>query len=127
MNTDLSTSFLQSLGLESIGRGARVNASHIAADLAFHTLFSAASSGGAYNSGCYGAYGRLAAFQSLSALVGARIDDEIDKVAHLANKCWWVSFTALSGWFNNIAWDFGLLVVRPDRKTIAVLAATDTD
>ncbi|WP_274564734.1 DUF6183 family protein [Streptomyces spiramyceticus] len=34
-------------------------------------LFAAASTGGAYNSGGYGAYGRLAAWQSLAGLSGA--------------------------------------------------------
>lgn len=39
---------------------------------AWRVLFAAASSGGAYNSGCFGAYGRLFAWRSLAGLAGTR-------------------------------------------------------
>ena len=48
-------------------------------------------------------------------------------MAELVRRCQWVSFTADSEWFYRVAWDLGLLAVRPDRMSLAVFAATDTD
>ena len=45
----------------------------------------------------------------------------------LAHECAWYSFGAATDWFERVAWDLGLVVVTPDRRRIAVLAATDTD
>jgi uncharacterized protein (TIGR02996 family) len=93
---------------------------------AFATLFSAASTGGAYNRGLRGAYGRQAAWQSLAGLAGAPGDD-VEAVADLAGRCLWARFDAGSEWYYQVAWDVGLLAVRPGGTSIAVLAATDTD
>jgi hypothetical protein len=125
---DLSVALLLSLGLDSL-HGATledVQAESIPPRQALNVLFSAASTGGAYNRGLAGAYGRLAAWQSLAGMVAAATFG-VEQVAALAHRCVWVSFTASSDWFSQVAWDFGLLAVRPDGQSLAVLAATDTD
>lgn len=94
---------------------------------AWGQLFGAASAGGAYNSGCFGAYGRLYAWQSLAALAGAPPDAPPADVEALARACAWLSFAECTDWFASVAWDIGLAVVSPDRRRLAVLAATDTD
>lgn len=97
------------------------------ASRALALLFCAASGGGAYTIGYDGAYGRLAAWRSAAALVGANKDADIHQVASLIRACFWFSCRSKSGWFYDIAWDVGLLTLRPDGRTLAVLAATDTD
>ncbi|MFY1652526.1 DUF6183 family protein [Solwaraspora sp. WMMB762] len=94
---------------------------------AWRQLFSAASTGGAYNRGEFGAYGRLLAWRSVAALVGAPHGAPVGDVEALAHHCSWYSFAGSTAWFDRIAWDIGLAVVSPDRRRLAVLAASDTD
>lgn len=94
---------------------------------AWRVLFAAASSGGAYNHGCYGAYGRLFAWRSIGALAGTAQDATAAEVAERAQDCSWYRFDADSPWFEQVAWDIGLAAVDPSRSRLAVLAATDTD
>jgi hypothetical protein len=120
---DLTVGFLQSLGLDSLPASEEgVEVEQVSPGRAVSDLFCAASGGGAYTAGLMGAYGRLAA-----GLVGAATGESIEGVAALARRCRWLSFAAASGWFNNVAWDVGLVAVRPDGASLAVLAATDTD
>jgi len=93
----------------------------------FASLFSAASLGGAYNYGEGGAYGRRYAWRSLGGLVGAADTDPPESVAELAGRCQHLAYASATGWFDEIAWDLGIAVLRPDHRTLAVLAATDTD
>jgi hypothetical protein len=79
-------------------------------------LFAAASGGGAYDHGFGGAYGRAATWRSLTALAGG---------THVGCS-WWV-FDAANEWFHRVAWDLGLVCLRPSGHVMAVLAATDTD
>ena len=90
-------------------------------------LFSAACTGGAYNQGLGGAYGRRAAWQAAAALAGADPAASLEDAAASVSACAWWFFTAKSAWFYDVAWDIGLLALRPDKRTLAVLAATDTD
>lgn len=127
--TDLSVAFLRSLNLDSLA-GAKedgIRAERISPDEVFNVLFAAASTGGAYNSGLYGAYGRLEAWRSMAGLTGAVPEAGVEAIAAVAENCIWASFDASSDWFCQVAWDIGLLAVRPDRTSLAVLAATDTD
>ncbi|MFV2126745.1 DUF6183 family protein [Micromonospora sp. LOL_013] len=94
---------------------------------AWRQLFAAASTGGAYNRGEFGAYGRLLAWRSVAALVGAANGASAGDVEALAHRCSWYSFAGATAWFDRIAWDIGLAVVSPDRRRLAVLAASDTD
>lgn len=90
-------------------------------------LFCAASGGGAYTPGYDGAYGRLAAWQSAGTLAGAATNASIGQVASFISDCAWFSCRTKAGWFYDVAWDVGLLALRPDGRTLAALAATDTD
>ena len=59
-----------------------------------------------------------------------RSDEPLDDIGHTARAaeaCTWFSFHAVGDWFYDVAWDFGLIAVRPGGNTLAVLAATDTD
>ncbi|MDG4826945.1 DUF6183 family protein [Asanoa sp. WMMD1127] len=117
---------LLALGLASL-RDATARPGRCSATQAWQALFTAASSGGAYNSGAFGAYGRLLAWRSVAALVAAPPDAPAAEVEELAHSADWYSFAAASGWFEQVAWDIGLAAVSPDGRGLAVLAATDTD
>lgn len=121
-------SYLLKLSLKSIAAESTDKlTAHLQAADAFAILFSAASSGGAYGGGCYGAYGRLLAWRSVAGLIGADERDSFADVSTLAEKCDWSSYEAANDWFYQVAWDIGLVCVRPGRKQVAILAATDTD
>ena len=117
---------LRTLGLESY-QDPKSGPGPCTAKQAWQVLFTAASSGGAYNAGEYGAYGRLLAWRSVAALSGAPEAASAAEVEALANGCSWHSFALTTDWFDDVAWDIGLAVVSPDRRRLAVLAATDTD
>jgi len=93
----------------------------------FSALFATAAVGGAYNVGEQGAYGRLAAWRSLAGLVGCAVDVGIDEIARQATTCLWTEFLSTNQWFYAVAWEIGVVCVNPNRHTIAVLAATDSD
>jgi hypothetical protein len=93
----------------------------------WRVLFAAASTGGAYNSGCFGAYGRLFAWRSLAGLCGAAEGASAAEVAARATACTWYGFDADSPWFEQVAWDIGLAAVDSATPRLAMLAATDTD
>ncbi|MER6200251.1 DUF6183 family protein [Streptomyces sp. NPDC001586] len=121
---------LLALGLECLrgaGGKAALSVSVLAPDQAWAVLFAAASTGGAYNSGSFGAYGRLAAWQSLAALAGCPEDAAVGEVEARVRDCVWHGFDAGTKWFEQVAWDIGLAALAPDRRRLAVLAATDTD
>jgi hypothetical protein len=125
---ELSVALLRSLPLECCRERdeAELWTGQVPPAEAFDLLFSAAATGGAYNSGLSGAYGRLAAWQSVAGLVGAPPGADAKRLVRLAKRCLWASFCG-PPWFADIAWDLGLIAVRPDRRSLAVLAATDTD
>lgn len=126
---------LLTLGLESLaGAGAGAGRKRAALSVAacppaqaWRVLFAAASTGGAYNSGSHGAYGRLAAWQSLAALAGVADGAGAAEVEARVAECAWFGFGARTDWFEQVAWDIGLAALSPDRHRLAVLAATDTD
>lgn len=93
----------------------------------FAMLFSAASGGGAYNSGRFAALGRLLAWHSLAGLVGALADDPLPEIEATALACQWCFFDSPTEWFYQVAWDIGIACFNPARGEIAILAATDTD
>ncbi|AIA07802.1 hypothetical protein DC74_7380 [Streptomyces noursei] len=121
---------LLKLGLEclrGVGNGTALSiAAHPPAQ-AWQVLFAAASTGGAYNSGSHGAYGRLAAWQSLAALAGSPDGATADEVEARVRGCAWHGFDADTKWFEQVAWDIGLAALAPGRRRLAVLAATDID
>jgi uncharacterized protein (TIGR02996 family) len=89
-------------------------------------LFTTAQSGGAYGTPAWGAYGRLYAWQSLGWLVGCVPNADAITIAAEAGRCEWFAFSGTQ-WFYSVAWDLGLICIRPDRCSVAVLAATDCD
>lgn len=108
-----------------VSSGWRVNRMAVANTLA--RLFCAAQEGGAHGRGEFGAYGRLHAWQSLGALAGCTPEASIEDVAREAERCAWFSFAG-SQWFDVIEdLNLGAICVRADRRTVALLAATDTD
>lgn len=119
---------LSRLGLESVGgtAGVHVREKVLVKDI-FTILFSAASNGGAYNSGNYGAYGRLLAWQSLAGLVGASSSAPLHAIANDCDACQWCLFHSQNQWYYEVAWDIGIACFNSARQEVAVLAATDTD
>jgi len=89
-------------------------------------LFAAAAWGGAHGGGRYAAWGRRAAWQSMSGLMGIAWS-EIARMSAFAERCSWWRFESEAPWFHNVAWDVGLMCVRPDGAALAAVAATDTD
>jgi hypothetical protein len=118
---------LADAGLECLVRGGPMRIDSIAPEDAFGILFSAASTGGAYDHGHRGAYGRLNAWRTISALAGAQPDATIEQAAELAEQAGWFSFESNARWFYSVAWDIGLVALGADGSRLAVLAATDTD
>jgi hypothetical protein len=96
----------------------------------FRILYEASSNGGAYGRGRGGALGRLDAWCSITALAGAKEEASFERVVEWAKRCTWFTFKTSdtkSQWFEHIAWDVGVIAIRPDRYTVAILAATDSD
>jgi hypothetical protein len=123
----LGSWLLRALPLDSTAATARLDVSRTGPEGVFGPLFSAASNGGAYSSGLGGAYGRLAAWTSLGALVGAPAKVDVDAIDALAIRSAFLTFRAPGPWFHDVAWDLGALALRPDGRTAAILAATDTE
>ena len=118
---------LRALPLEATSGVARLDCTRSGPEGAFGPLFCAAANGGAYSAGLGGAYGRRAAWTSLAALVGAPADATVGAVETLADAATFLGFRAPGPWFFDVAWDLGLLVLRPDGRSVAVLASTDSD
>lgn len=118
---------LDALGLQALEGDGEISVRQAAPATVMRVLFAAASTGGAYGGGRGGAYGRLLAWRSLAGLTGAAAADEVDRVAVRADECTWVLFDAGTQWFFEVAWDLGVATLRPGGRTVAVLAATDTD
>lgn len=123
----LGSWLLRALPLDSTNGVARLDCSRTGVEGVFGPLFSAASNGGAYSSGLGGAYGRLATWTSLGALIGAPADASIADINALTAKSTFLTYRAPGPWFHDVAWDFGVIVLRPDGTTVAVLAATDNE
>ncbi|MFI0410050.1 DUF6183 family protein [Actinomadura sp. 3N508] len=89
-------------------------------------LFGAAAGGGAYGPGMHGAYARRASWESLAALADVQ-EFNVTAIEEAADRCGWLFYT--SDWHMRIipTLDVGIAALRPDRRTVAVLAATDAD
>lgn len=84
----------------------------------YAVLFGAASGGSAYGHGEYGAFGRLHAWESMSAMCGT------DSLGDLPPATY-ALFSAETDWYHQVAWDLGVAVLSDG--VLGVLAATDTD
>ena len=94
---------------------------------ALNVLWSAANGGGAYNAGAYGAWGRLLTWRSAGALAGCDAGAPVAEIGRDAAGCAWFDFAGESAWFYNVAWDAGLVCLRADGQSLAMVAGTDTD
>lgn len=83
--------------------------------------------GGPSGRGRGAAYSRAAAWEALAALCDATGDPE--DVERAAGECTWLLFDADSEWYLQVneSLDVGIAVLWPDRQTVALLAATDSD
>jgi hypothetical protein len=127
-HTLMSPAVLLQLGLACLADTPEdaVQLAPTAVTAALTTLFAAAVVGGAYTQGLGGAYSRLAAWQSLAALIGLGPDATFEAVVARASACSWWAFDA-PGWFSHVAWDLGLVALHAGGDGLGVLAATDTD
>ena len=125
VGNSLGKSLVRGLPIESV-QGDTFSLSAVTADVVWGALFAAAANGGAITEGLGGAYGRRAAWTSLGALVGLPATATIEQIAAAAQKS---SFALFSGtaFFSDEAWDLGVVALRADGTTVAVLAATDTN
>jgi hypothetical protein len=121
-DSDLGSWLVRALPLAA-ARDAKLDCVRVGVEGAFGALFAAAANGGAKMMGAGGAYGRLAAWTSLGALVGTA--GSASEVARIAHRAAFLSFSAPGPWFHDVAWDLGLLALRPGGGSVAVLAATD--
>jgi hypothetical protein len=106
---------IEALGLECLAGGG-LALRHADLDEVMRKLFAAAAYGGAYDDGLGGAYGRAAAWRSVTALAGGSPDGRV----------WW-TFDAANDWFFRTILDLGVVCLRPGGHVMAVLAATDSD
>ncbi|MEU8308833.1 DUF6183 family protein [Actinomadura sp. NPDC048955] len=90
------------------------------------TLFGGAASGGAYGPRMHGAYARKASWESLAALADVQEADPA-AIERGADRCTWLFYG--SDWHLRVVppLDVGIATLRPDRRTVAVLAVTDSD
>lgn len=130
VESDALPALLTTLGMESLrgaGGESAFRLARITGDWAWRLLFAAAATGGAYDGGHFGAHGRLHAWRSIAALVGATTETSPAQLEQQVGAWSWFSFGGATPWFENIAWDLGLVAVSPDSRHVTVLAATDTD
>jgi hypothetical protein len=66
-------------------------------------------------------------WESVAALLGADPGGAVEEVAVVAGRLGWWRFQAVAPWFEQDSVESGFAVLREDRCTVAVLAATDTD
>ena len=119
---------LRALALDCIEGAQGLRAERTSADTVWGALFAASANGGAYSSGLGGAYGRRAAWVSMAALLDAPASATPVQLDVLAPSAQFLMFGATnSEWWNDVAWDIGVLAVRPAGDSVAVLAATDAD
>jgi len=125
----VGTALLRGLGLASFGGATddQVELRAATPDSAFAILFAASAGGGAYSLGRRGAYGRLDAWISFGGLAGIEAGSSAESIGERAERCAWFMFQADSGWFEDVAWDIGIVCLHPDGDEMAILAATDTD
>ncbi|HEX6358460.1 DUF6183 family protein [Actinophytocola sp.] len=112
---DVGIRTIEALELDSVAGGG-LALRRAALDNVVTTLFLAAANGGAYSRRLGNAYGRAATWRSISALAGGW---------HVG--CTWWTFDAANDWFRRVAWDLGVICLRPDGHVMAILSATDSD
>lgn len=82
-------------------------------------LFAAASTGGAYNLGSFGAHDRLAAWQPLTRLFGAVEGVPVSDVEARVRECTWHAERG-AAYFWRIAWSMAILLASRPPSTGSV-------
>ncbi|MDX3337022.1 DUF6183 family protein [Streptomyces sp. ME02-6979.5a] len=114
--------------VEELGATGRFEIARRPADEIWNLLYATASMGGMYHHGAHGAFGRLWAWKSMAALSDTPAGASAEEVEHHIGQTTWFHFESDAEWFHNDAFaDYGIAALSPDRRRIAVLAATDTD
>jgi len=129
-NTIEQTTLLLELGLACLDstKAENVTVRQVKPSEILNTLFSAAANGGAYNQGLGHAYGRLKMWESVAGLMNKSIQTDIKDLHDAMDKYLWFEFGSTSSlWFYDVAWDVGIVLIGEDRKTVNIVAATDTD
>jgi hypothetical protein len=124
---ELRSGHLARLPLDCISTAASIHTGRITPAFAASQLFWAAASGGAYNRGRGAAYGRRDLWRSLAALVGMDTTSSLEQIEHAVAACQFYALAIDSKWMYRVAWDLALACLREDRRTFAVVLATDTD
>jgi uncharacterized protein (TIGR02996 family) len=116
--------WFESLPLESVARvnDSRCRVGRLQAEEAYRNLFLAARFADVAGHAVGSAYARLHAWESLSWLVGAGGDQTCEQIAESAERCRWFAYD--TDWFLRTLWDVALVCVRPNGRSLAVLAAT---
>jgi hypothetical protein len=122
---DFGASLLRVLGADSVGR-TPTSARRVTTTDVLRKLFTGAAGGGPYGGRRFGAYGRLASWESLAALVGVP-DGDPATIESAAGRCAWLFAT--SDWHLQVhpALDVGIAVLRPDHRQVAILSVTTSD
>ena len=126
LDSVLMTGWFQALPVTSLASNTATPIYQISASTAFRRLHSAATSASVYRRREWGVYGRLQAWKSFGWLVGESMGAELETILERAGRCQWFRFPPF--WWDQ-EWDLslGLIALRPDGLSIAVLAATDTN
>jgi hypothetical protein len=125
-HTEISPGLLVGLGMPCLEDDADTSLWEISAAEAFGIFFSAAAWGGAYGGARYGAHGRRDAWQSFGVMMGASWGG-YDSRSEYAERCHWARFESSSEWFEQVAWDVGVVCLTEKGTTVRAVAATDTD
>lgn len=125
--TALGRWLLRALGLTSLEATTSLEVTRMDGPQVFGSIFAAAANGGASGIGLGGAYGRHAAWTSLAAITGASEGATTAAVADRVERTTYLSFRGEGPFWFDVAWDIGILALRPDGASAFVLAASDTD
>jgi hypothetical protein len=115
---------LRALGIESASTNPVIRSldAHFAYSLVFEK-----SVHGPYSKVVSSAQCRFLAWETLSAVAGVDRNAPYEIRNRVISDTVWFTFIDAGGWFYLDSWDVGLVALRPDRKTLVVLAATDTE
>lgn len=94
---------------------------------ALAALFAARYPGRCYEPWPLGAWARLAAWESLGAMVDLPATTTVEEIEEEAVHYQFASFTCSSRWYVQIACDFGLLAQNQPKDIVTILAGTDSD
>ncbi|MFF3215508.1 DUF6183 family protein [Streptomyces sp. NPDC002886] len=92
----------------------------------WRSLAWSSSRGGCYGPGEHNAYARLATWETLRALTDSPEDAPVPDVERRVRQCLWFTFDNPS-WFYSAGRDLSVIALTPDRRTLTLFAATDTD